>query len=136
MTWRGWHERDDDDYRHELAVAARSRSRRRTWWTFRGGTHLVVDSKAGNEPVTDADHAANTLIVAKLRAAFPDDVILSEEIPDDGSRLGRARVWMVDPIDGTSDFIVGDDGFVVMIGLCVDGRPRGRGRAPGDRQDL
>ena len=59
----------------------------------------------------------------RLRAAFPDDVILSEEIPDDGSRLGRARVWMVDPIDGTRDFILGDDGFAVMIGLCVDGRP-------------
>src|SRR5262249_39738851 len=63
-------------------------------------------------------------IVERLRAAFPDDVILSEEIPDDGTRLGRARVWMVDPIDGTSDFIAGDTGFVVMIGLAVDGRPR------------
>ena len=50
-------------------------------------------------------------------------MVLSEEIPDDGSRLGRARVWMVDPIDGTRDFILGDDGFAVMIGLCVDGRP-------------
>jgi len=50
--------------------------------------------------------------------------LLSEEIPDDRSRLGRARVWMVDPIDGTSDFIAGNTGFVVMIGLVVDGRPR------------
>lgn len=92
--------------------------------TFRGGPQLVIDSKAGNEPVTNADHAANTLIVAKLRAAFPDDVVLSEEIPDDGSRLGRPRVWMVDPIDGTRDFILGDDGFAVMIGLCIDGQPK------------
>jgi 3'(2'), 5'-bisphosphate nucleotidase len=90
--------------------------------TYRGG-QLIVDSKAGDEPVTNADHAANTLIVTRLREAFPDDVILSEEIPDDGSRLGQARVWMVDPIDGTRDFILGDDGFAVMIGLCVDGRP-------------
>ena len=86
------------------------------------GTDFVVDSKAGNEPVTEADRAANTLIVDRLRVAFPDDAILSEEIPDDGARMGRSRVWMVDPIDGTSDFIAGDTGFVVMIGLAIDGR--------------
>jgi 3'(2'), 5'-bisphosphate nucleotidase len=84
---------------------------------------LVVESKAGNEPVTEADHAASALIVSRLAAAFPDDVILSEEIPDDGARLGRERVWMVDPIDGTSDFILGEAGFVVMIGLTVGGSP-------------
>jgi len=88
------------------------------------GTDFAVDRKAGNEPVTEADRAANTLIVDRLRAAFPDDAILSEEIPDDGARMGQARVWMVDPIDGTSDFIAGDTGFVVMIGLAIDGRPR------------
>ena len=113
------------DYRHELDVArAIAIEAADLVKTFRTGGRLVVDSKAGNEPVTNADHAANTLIVAKLRATFPDDVVLSEEIPDDGSRLGRARVWMVDPIDGTRDFILGDDGFAVMIGLCVDGRPQ------------
>ena len=88
------------------------------------GTDFAVHAKAGNEPVTEADRAANTLIVDRLHAAFPSDVLLSEEIPDDGSRLGRQRVWMVDPIDGTRDFIIGDDGFAVMIGLCVDGRPK------------
>jgi 3'(2'), 5'-bisphosphate nucleotidase len=88
------------------------------------GTDLAVDTKAGNEPVTEADRAANALIVDRLRAAFPDDAILSEELPDDGARMGHARVWMVDPIDGTSDFILGESGFVVMIGLAVDGRPR------------
>jgi 3'(2'), 5'-bisphosphate nucleotidase len=88
------------------------------------GGQLDVQSKPGNEPVTAADHAASALIVARLRAAFPDDVILSEEVPDDRSRLGRDRVWMVDPIDGTRDFIMGFEGFVVMIGLAVEGRPR------------
>ncbi|HVZ71368.1 MAG TPA: 3'(2'),5'-bisphosphate nucleotidase CysQ [Polyangia bacterium] len=88
------------------------------------GTDLKIDAKAGNEPVTEADREASALIVARLRAVFPDDAVLSEEIPDDGARLGRPRVWMVDPIDGTSDFIQGDTGFVVMIGLVVEGRPR------------
>ena len=89
---------------------------------FRQGK-ITVESKAGNEPVTEADRAANALIVERLTQAFPDDVVLSEELPDDGSRLGRDRVWMVDPIDGTSDFIAGDSGYAVMIGLCIGGRP-------------
>jgi 3'(2'), 5'-bisphosphate nucleotidase len=87
----------------------------------RRGIH--VDKKAGDEPVTEADRAASALIVERLRAAFPSDAILSEELPDDGSRLRNRRAWMVDPIDGTRDFINGDDGFAVMIGLVVDGRP-------------
>ena len=87
------------------------------------GKRLHIESKAGNEPVTEADKAANTLIVQRLTAAFPDDIILSEEVPDTRARLGRRRIWMVDPIDGTSDFILGDTGFVVMIGLVIDGRP-------------
>jgi 3'(2'), 5'-bisphosphate nucleotidase len=88
------------------------------------GPSLRIDLKGGDEPVTEADRAANDLIVDRLRAAFPSDAILSEEVPDDRSRLGRTRVWMVDPIDGTRDFIRGDSGFAVMIGLCIDGRPR------------
>lgn len=88
------------------------------------GRPLKIGTKPGDEPVTEADHAANTLIVDRLSRAFPEDVILSEEIPDSGARHGAARVWMVDPIDGTRDFILGDTGFAVMIGLCVDGRPQ------------
>lgn len=88
------------------------------------GRPVRVDSKPGNEPVTEADHAANRLIVDRLAAEFPDDVVLSEEVPDDGTRLGARRVWMVDPIDGTRDFILGASGFAVMIGLTVDGRPQ------------
>ncbi len=87
------------------------------------GRPVRIQNKAGNEPVTEADHAANIMIVERLARDFPGDVILSEEIPDDGLRHGERRVWMVDPIDGTSDFILGDNGYAVMIGLCIDGRP-------------
>ena len=86
------------------------------------GTDLKVDSKTGNEPVTEADRAASELIVKRLSEAFPTDAILSEESPDDGSHQND-RVWMVDPIDGTKDFIRGEHGFAVMIGLAVKGRP-------------
>jgi 3'(2'), 5'-bisphosphate nucleotidase len=87
------------------------------------GPGIRVDHKHEGEPVTEADIAASTLIVDRLRAAFPADAILSEEVPDDGSRLQATRVWMVDPIDGTRDFIRGDSGYAVMIGLAVAGRP-------------
>lgn len=78
---------------------------------------LAVERKAGGEPVTQADRDANALIVSALRAGFADDAILSEEEPDDGMRFERERVWMIDPLDGTNDYIRGADGFAVMIGL-------------------
>ena len=57
---------------------------------------LHIESKAGNEPVTEADKAANTLILQRLGAAFPDDTILSEEVPDSRARLGRgASGWSI-----------------------------------------
>jgi 3'(2'), 5'-bisphosphate nucleotidase len=87
------------------------------------GSGLAVERKDDNSPVTQADREANALIVGALAAAFPGDGILSEELPDDGSRLTRARVWMVDPLDGTKDFIRGREGFSVMIGLVDGARP-------------
>jgi 3'(2'), 5'-bisphosphate nucleotidase len=112
------------DFSRELEVARRIAIEAAELVCGYRGKHMVVESKAEDEPVTEADLAASVLIVERLRAEFPADVILSEEVPDDQSRLGQARVWMVDPIDGTRDFIMGDVGFAVMIGLCVDGRPQ------------
>ena len=111
------------DLSHELEVA-RELAREAAVLVRRFSQQPVaVKYKAGGEPVTEADLAANTIIVGRLAQEFPGDAILSEELPDDGSRLGRSRVWMVDPIDGTRDFIRGQPGYVVMIGLCLDGRP-------------
>src|SRR5215470_2177464 len=88
------------------------------------GTGLSVEKKTGDEPVTRADREASELIVAGLRAGFPDDIVVSEEAPDDPQRLGGGRrVWFVDPLDGTRDFIRGRHGFAVMIGLCDGARP-------------
>jgi 3'(2'), 5'-bisphosphate nucleotidase len=111
------------DFAGELETAAKIAREAAVLVRSYRGKRLHIESKAGNEPVTEADKAANTLILQRLGAAFPDDVILSEEVPDSRARLGRRRIWMVDPIDGTSDFILGDTGFVVMIGLVIDGRP-------------
>jgi len=87
------------------------------------GAGIAVEQKADDSPVTQADREANALIVRVLGAEFADDGILSEELPDDGSRLIKQRVWMVDPLDGTKDFIRGRDGFSVMIGLIDGARP-------------
>jgi 3'(2'), 5'-bisphosphate nucleotidase len=87
------------------------------------GRPLGVEHKAGGEPVSLADLESSALIVRRLAEAFPDDAILSEEVPDNRSRLEKSRAWMIDPIDGTRDFLRGDPGYVVMLGLCVEGRP-------------
>jgi 3'(2'), 5'-bisphosphate nucleotidase len=73
--------------------------------------------------VTEADRSANQHIVARVKAVFPNDGLLSEESKDDLSRLERERVWIVDPLDGTKEFIARNGEFSIMIGLAVRGRP-------------
>ncbi len=82
---------------------------------------IAVDWKAPGDPVTAADREASEFIVRHLRREFPQDAILSEEEPDDLVRLERQRVWMIDPMDGTREFIAHRDEFAAMIGLAVDG---------------
>lgn len=75
------------------------------------------------EPVTEADHASNEIILDGLNSAFPDDGILSEETPDTPDRLTKDRVWIIDPLDGTKGFINRDGDFAVQIGLAEHGEP-------------
>jgi 3'(2'), 5'-bisphosphate nucleotidase len=108
---------------HELSLAIVLARRAGALTRGLHASGIPVEHKPGDEPVTQADRDANALIVAALAAAFPGDGLLSEELPDDGSRLAAARVWMVDPLDGTKDFIRGDSGFATMIGLVDGERP-------------
>lgn len=80
--------------------------------------------KGEGSPVTDADESASRFIVEALHRRFPSDGVLCEEEQDDLDRLKRSRVWIVDPMDGTSEFVAGRTEFAVMIGLAVDGKPR------------
>ncbi len=87
------------------------------------GRYDVADK--GGQPVTDADREANALIVDALAERWPEDAILAEESPVTSDRWRSAdRCWVIDPLDGTSDFVKGREGFAVMIGLLVDGEPR------------
>jgi 3'(2'), 5'-bisphosphate nucleotidase len=111
-------------YARELQTAQRlAREAGAIAMTYFRGDDLTVERKKHDEPVTIADKEASQAIVAGLRAAFPDDVVISEENADDLRRLEVDRVWYVDPIDGTKDFIKGRDGFSVMIGMCDGLRP-------------
>jgi 3'(2'), 5'-bisphosphate nucleotidase len=83
-----------------------------------------VEWKGKNDPVTAADRAASRFIVEQLRKRFPNDAILSEEEKDDLNRMRNSRVWVIDPMDGTKEFIARRGEFAVMIGLAVDGIAR------------
>lgn len=87
---------------------------------FRADT-VRVDHKPGAGPVTEADRAVNELLLRLL----PDDDEgwLSEESRDDAARLRRRRVWAVDPLDGTREFVAGIPEWCVSVGLLEDGRP-------------
>jgi len=81
---------------------------------------IDVRTKPDNSPVTGADLDADAAITGRLAAAFPDDAILTEESPDDPSRLAKRRVWIIDPLDGTRDFVARTGDFCVHVGLAVD----------------
>jgi myo-inositol-1(or 4)-monophosphatase len=82
-----------------------------------------INSKGRNNPVTSADLEADRLIAGILRDAFPDYGWLSEETEDDKARLTRSRVWIVDPLDGTKEFITGVPEFSIAIALAEEGEP-------------
>jgi myo-inositol-1(or 4)-monophosphatase len=79
--------------------------------------------KEGGSPVTDADIAVNRYLCETLTAARAGYGWLSEESTDDPARLARARVFVVDPIDGTIAFLKGRPHFTVCAAIVVDGRP-------------
>jgi 3'(2'), 5'-bisphosphate nucleotidase len=111
-------------YHHELGVAVElAREAGAAILGLYGGP-IEVQQKFDldlREPVTLADTIANDLIVNALRRQFPEDGILAEESVDTDRRLAKPRVWMIDPLDGTSGFIDGNGDFAVQIGLAEDG---------------
>ncbi len=82
-------------------------------------TPFQVDYKAPRDPVTEADRQANELICERLRTAFPGIPIVAEESAPESFADYRAseRIFFVDPVDGTREFVARNGEFVVMIGL-------------------
>jgi 3'(2'), 5'-bisphosphate nucleotidase len=81
-----------------------------------------VSYKGTNDPVTEADQQANTLIVKGLMTAFPNDHVVAEESPLPLEAQTTGRVWYVDPLDGTKEFISRNGEFSIMIGLTLNAK--------------
>jgi len=79
--------------------------------------------KVPGHPVCDVDLAADAMLKQRLLEIDPEAGWLSEETADDAERLLRTRVWVVDPIDGTRDFLRGRTGWAVSVALVEGGRP-------------
>src|SRR5437588_6426842 len=82
-----------------------------------------VQTKHDRSPVTTADHEVNRILHEMQRREFPRDGWLSEESPDDPARLTDARVWIVDPIDGTKALVNRVPEFCISAALVERGAP-------------
>lgn len=80
-------------------------------------TNFTVEIKEDNSPVTKADLASNTIILNKLKEVFPNYAYLSEESKDDLTRLENDYCFIIDPIDGTKDFVNRTGEFTINIAL-------------------
>lgn len=86
-------------------------------------SEIGVQYKDDNSPLTRADTASNDIIISRLSEAFPAHAILTEESEDDKSRMENDWCWIVDPLDGTKEFIKRNGEFTVNIALTCRQRP-------------
>jgi myo-inositol-1(or 4)-monophosphatase len=86
------------------------------------GKEFKIFSKGAAGPVTEVDYAVDKLLMQRLRTARTDYGWLSEETPDTPDRLTRKRVFVLDPIDGTSAFVAQRPQFAIVIGVVENGR--------------
>lgn len=87
---------------------------------------ILLDLRAAGDLAGKAlgqagDEAANAMLCRELRAARPDDALLSEEEKDNPARLASHRVWIVDPLDGTREYGEGRSDWAVHVALAIDG---------------
>lgn len=91
---------------------------------YRNKAPLDVSTKSDSSPVTAADLAAHRVIVEGLALLTPNIPVLSEESPQEWQvRRKWNRYWLVDPLDGTKEFLARNDEFTVNIALIEDGEP-------------
>src|SRR5512140_991098 len=107
------------DQRLEVAIAAARAAGEVALRYFR--TRLTVDYKSDRSPVTRADRECEQRIVEVLRGSFPDYGIVGEEFGEQAGSNDARPKWIIDPIDGTKNFIRGIPYFAALIGLEEDG---------------
>ncbi len=108
-----------------IAIARQAGAAAMAFYGEAGEATLDVTHKSDASPVTAADHAAHAVIADELARAFPDIPIISEEgeIAPYEARKDWRRFWLVDPLDGTKEFIHRNGEFTVNIALIDDGVP-------------
>ncbi len=117
----GAHESPDETLGREmrrLALLAGAETLR-----FFGAEDLAVEAKVDASPVTAADHAADRVIVEGLAAAFPEIPVVTEERAESQRADVGPRFFLVDPLDGTKEFVTGRGEYTVNIALIEDGVP-------------
>ncbi len=82
-----------------------------------------ISFKENDTPVTTGDLTVNTILEEELTSKFPDIGWLSEETKDNLERLNKKRVWIVDPIDGTREFVEAIPEYSISVALVEDGQP-------------
>lgn len=90
---------------------------------YGSGLPAVEKGDRGDSPLTLADTRANEVLRRAIGGAFPDDGWLSEESRDTGERLSKQRVWIVDPLDGTKEFVRTIPELAVCVALVENGVP-------------
>lgn len=103
-----------------LAVAAAGEAGVLAMRQFRGNPEWW--NKSPGNPVSEVDLACDAYLRERLLAARPDYGWLSEETADNSDRLAKRRLWVVDPIDGTRDYVRGRTGWCVSVAVVEDGR--------------
>src|ERR1041385_6715465 len=125
LAWVRSRNMKEREYRQEIAVATELARAAGAILLKHYHSPFLVEQKINAlqemEEVTAADREANDLIVRRLSEEFPDDGILAEESKDTERRLEKERVWLIDPMDGTKNFIQRDGDFAVQIGLALKG---------------
>ena len=107
-------------YGHELRTARLAAEKAAELALRHRSAGIIAETKADRSPVTVADRESEKLIASILLEAFPDDGLLGEEGAMKES--GGGRRWIIDPIDGTRDYLRGDPFWAVLIGLEDAGR--------------
>ena len=107
-------------YQKELEAAIAAAKKAQVFILEIYKTPFDIEIKADDSPVTAADKGADEMIRAHLAPLFPEDGFLTEESQDTKERLTKKRIWIVDPVDGTKEFVSRNGQFTTNIALAED----------------
>lgn len=115
----------DSGLAREAVIAVIKEAGELAMTSWREGTkpEARVWEKSKGNPVSDIDMAVDALLKKRLLSILPEAGWLSEETVDDPARLDARLLWLVDPIDGTRDYVHGRSGWCVSVALVADGKP-------------